>query len=166
LIVRKDILDRADAETLKKHNLAPVPIVFDFLTTQQNNSLYNTLPIFSLHIADLVFQHVLALGGIEAQQSRNEKKAKLVYEVLVQAEKEGKVDLVVQDGVRSRMNIPFKFKSKDIDGDFVKEAEKRGMMQLKGHRSVGGIRVSLYNAITVENAETLVAFLKEYLAKL
>jgi len=74
--------------------------------------------------------------------------------------------LVVQEGVRSRMNIPFKFKSKDIDVDFVKEAEKRGMMQLKGHRSVGGIRVSLYNAITVENAETLVGFLKEYLAKL
>jgi phosphoserine aminotransferase len=74
--------------------------------------------------------------------------------------------LVVDKGVRSRMNIPFKFKSKEIDADFVKEAEKRGMMQLKGHRSVGGIRVSLYNAITPENAETLVAFLKEYLQKL
>jgi phosphoserine aminotransferase len=166
LIVRKDILERADAETLKKHNLAPVPIVFDYLTTQQNDSLYNTLPIFSLHIADLVFQHLLTLGGIEAQQSANEKKAKLLYDVLEKAEKEGKVDLVVQEGVRSRMNIPFKFKSKDIDVDFVKEAEKRGMMQLKGHRSVGGIRVSLYNAITVKNAETLVGFLKEYLAKL
>lgn len=166
LIVRKDILDRADAETLKKHGLAPVPIVFDYLTTQQNNSLYNTLPIFSLHIADLVFQHLLAGGGIEAQQARNEKKAKLLYDVLEQAERDGKVDLVVQDGVRSRMNVPFKFKSKDIDADFVKEAEKRGMMQLKGHRSVGGIRASLYNAITPENTETLVAFLKEYLAKL
>jgi phosphoserine aminotransferase len=166
LIIRKDILDRADAETLKKHGLAPVPIVFDYLTTQQNNSLYNTLPIFSLHIADLVFQHLLAGGGIEAQQARNDKKAKLLYDVLEQAERDGKVDLVVQDGVRSRMNVPFKFKSKDIDADFVKEAEKRGMMQLKGHRSVGGIRASLYNAITPENTETLVAFLKEYLAKL
>jgi phosphoserine aminotransferase len=166
LIVRKDILDRADADTLKKKGLAPVPIVFDYLTTQQNNSLYNTLPIFSLHIADLVFQHLLAQGGIEAQQQRNEMKAKLLYSVLEHAEKEGKVDLVVQDGVRSRMNVPFKFKSKDIDADFVKEAEKRGMTQLKGHRSVGGIRVSLYNAITPENTETLVAFLKEYLAKL
>ena len=166
LIVRKDILERADAETLKKNGLAPVPIVFDYLTTQQNNSLYNTLPIFSLHIADLVFQHLLSLGGIEAQQARNARKAKLLYDVLEQAEKEGKVDLVVQDGVRSRMNVPFKFKNKDLDAAFVKEAEKRGMMQLKGHRSVGGIRVSLYNAITPENTETLVAFLKEYLATL
>ena len=74
LIVRKDILDRADATELKKHNLPPVPIVFDYLTTVQNNSLYNTLPIFSLHIADLVFQHLLFNGGISAQEARNEKK--------------------------------------------------------------------------------------------
>jgi phosphoserine aminotransferase len=166
LIVRKDILDRADAETLKKHGIPPVPIVFDYQTTAKNNSLYNTLPIFSTHIADLVFQHLLSQGGIEAQESRNAQKAKLVYDVLEAAEKEGKVDLVVEKGVRSRMNIPFKFKSKEIDADFVKEAEKRGMMQLKGHRSVGGIRVSLYNAITPENTQTLVAFLKEYLQKL
>ena len=64
------------------------------------------------------------------------------------------------------MNIPFKFKSKDIDADFVKEAEKQGMMQLKGHRSVGGVRVSLYNAITVEQTQTFVAFLEEYLKKI
>jgi phosphoserine aminotransferase len=159
-------MDRADPEKLKKMGLPPVPIVFDYLTTHKNNSLYNTLPIFSLHIADLVFQHLLALGGIEAQEARNAKKAKLVYDVLIQAEKDGKVDLVVQPGVRSRMNIPFRFKSKEIDADFLKEAEKRGMMQLKGHRSVGGIRVSLYNAITPGNAETLVTFLKEYLSKI
>lgn len=166
MIVRKDVLDRADADTLKKKGLPPVPIVFDYLTTVQNNSLYNTLPIFSLYIADLVFQHLLNQGGIEAQQARNEKKAQLLYSLLEQAETEGKVDLVVQQGVRSRMNVPFKFKSKEIDADFVKEAEKRGMMQLKGHRSVGGIRASIYNAITVENVETLVGFLKEFLAKL
>ena len=159
-------MDRADANTLKKLGLPPVPIVFDYLTTQQNNSLYNTLPIFSLHIADLVFQHLLALGGIEGQEARNEKKAKLLYDVLENAEKEGKLDLVVQPGVRSRMNVPFRFKSKETDADFVKEAEKRGMMQLKGHRSVGGIRASLYNAITPEDVETFVEFLKEYLANL
>jgi phosphoserine aminotransferase len=166
LIVRKDILDRADAETLKKHGIPPCPVVFDYYTTSQNNSLYNTLPIFSLHIADLVFQHLLSLGGITAQESRNNRKATLLYDLLEKAESEGKVDLVVDKNVRSRMNIPFKFKSKEIDADFVKEAEKRGMMQLKGHRSVGGVRVSLYNAITPENAETLVEFLKEYLQKL
>ena len=159
-------MERADANELKRLGLPPVPIVFDYLTTVQNNSLYNTLPIFSLHIADLVFQHLLALGGIESQQARNANKAKLVYDVLEQAEKQGKVDLVVAPGVRSRMNIPFKFKTEEIDAKFLKEAEKRGMMQLKGHRSVGGIRVSLYNAITPENAETLVTFLKEYLTKL
>jgi phosphoserine aminotransferase len=151
---------------LKKKGLPPVPVVFDYLITAQNNSLYNTLPIFSVYIADLVFQHLLKLGGISAQQERNEKKARLLYSLLEKAEKEGKVDLVVQPGVRSRMNVPFKFKSKDIDAEFVKEAEKNGMMQLKGHRSVGGIRASLYNAITVENVETLVEFLKEFLNKL
>jgi phosphoserine aminotransferase len=166
LIVRKDILERADADTLKKLGLPPIPIVFDYLTTVQNNSLYNTLPIFSLYIADLVFQHLLQNGGIEGQQARNEKKAKLLYDVLEQAERQDKLDLVVQPGVRSRMNVPFKFKSKDIDAEFVKEAEKRGMMQLKGHRSVGGIRASIYNAITVENVESLVEFLKEFLEKI
>jgi len=64
------------------------------------------------------------------------------------------------------MNIPFKFKTKELDAEFVKEAEKRGMMQLKGHRSVGGIRASLYNAITVENVEVLVEFLKEFLERI
>jgi len=132
----------------------------------QNNSLYNTLPIFSLHIADLVFQHLLAQGGIPAQEARNLKKATLLYEVLEQAERDGKVELVVNKGVRSRMNVPFKFRTKEVDAEFVRGAEGRGMMQLKGHRSVGGIRASLYNAVTVENVETLVAFLKEYLEKL
>lgn len=113
-----------------------------------------------------MFQHLLSLGGIEAQQARNEKKANIVYSVLKQGEKEEKLDLVVAPGVRSRMNIPFRFKTKEIDADFIKEAEKRGMMQLKGHRSVGGVRASLYNAITPENAETFAAFLSEYLGKL
>lgn len=90
----------------------------------------------------------------------------MVYQLLEKAEKEGKVTLVVAPGVRSRMNIPFKFGNKEIDAEFVKEAEKRNMMQLKGHRSVGGIRVSLYNAITVENTEVLVQFMKEFLDKI
>jgi phosphoserine aminotransferase len=151
---------------MKQHDLPPVPVVFDYLIAYQNNSLYNTLPIFSLHIADLVFRHLLSLGGIEAQEQRNAEKARLLYTMLEKAEKEGKLDLVVQPGVRSRMNIPFKFKTKDIDAEFVKEAEKLGMMQLKGHRSVGGIRASLYNAITVENTKVLVAFLEEFLKKI
>ena len=113
-----------------------------------------------------MFRHLLSLGGVEAQEQRNAEKANLLYTVLEKAEKEAKLDLVVQKGVRSRMNIPFKFKSKEIDAEFVKEAEKVGMMQLKGHRSVGGVRASLYNAITVENTKVLVAFLEEYLKKL
>jgi phosphoserine aminotransferase len=165
LIIRKDILIRADAATLKSHSLPAVPIVFDYLTTVQNNSLYNTLPIFSLHIADLVFRHLLSQGGITGQESRNLEKATLLYDVLETAEREGKVELVVDRGVRSRMNVPFKFKSKELDAEFVKCAEERGMFQLKGHRSVGGVRASLYNAVTVENVETLVAFLKEFLDK-
>ena len=140
--------------------------MFDYLTTVKNNSLYNTLPIFSVYIADLVFQNILSQGGVSAQESRNAEKAKLLYDVLEHAEKEGKVDLVVEKSVRSRMNVPFKFKTKDIDANFVKKAEGRGMMQLKGHRSVGGIRASLYNAITPEQTRRLVQFLEEYLKSL
>jgi phosphoserine aminotransferase len=165
--VRKDILNRADAKTLHEQNIPPVPIVFDYQTTVKNNSLYNTLPIFSLHIADLVFAHLLSQGGIEAQSARNTKKAALVYAVLDAAAAEGKVVLLNEKSVRSRMNVPFKFVGgKDVDAQFVKEAEERGMMQLKGHRSIGGVRVSLYNAVTVEQTERLVEFLKEFLAKL
>lgn len=159
-------MERADAKTLHQNGIPLVPIVFDYFTTQQNNSLYNTLPIFSVHIADLVFQHLLSLGGITAQEQRNETKANLLYTVLEEAEQQGKLKLVVAKGVRSRMNVPFRFKNKDLDAEFVKEAEGKGMMQLKGHRSVGGIRASLYNAITVEQTEVLVDFLKEFLNKI
>jgi phosphoserine aminotransferase len=158
-------LESAKPDVLKKLGIPPCPVVFDYATTFKNDSLYNTLPIFSLRVADLVFQRLLATGGISAQEARNEKKASLIYGILEDAEKQGKVTILVQSGVRSRMNIPFKFRTKEIDEDFVKEGEKRGMMQLKGHRSVGGIRVSLYNAITPENAETLAIFFKEYLDK-
>jgi len=159
-------MDRADADKLKSLGIPPCPIVFDYHTTLQNNSLYNTLPIFSLHIADLVFQHLLSEGGISAQQARNEKKAALVYSILEAAASQGKVQLLVSKGVRSRMNIPFKFMNEARDAAFLKEAEGRGMMQLKGHRSLGGIRVSLYNAITVEQTEKFAEFLKEYLDKI
>ena len=167
IIVRKDILTRADAKTLREKNIPPVPIVFDYLTTVQNNSLYNTLPIFALHIADLVFAHLLSTGGIDAQSARNDLKASLVYGVLDKAEKEGKVVLLNEKGARSRMNVPFKFTGgSEVDAAFVKESESRGMMQLKGHRSIGGLRASLYNAITVEQTERLVEFIKEFLNKL
>jgi phosphoserine aminotransferase len=167
IIVRKDILNRADAKTLHEHNIPPVPIVFDYITTLQNNSLYNTLPIFSLHIADLVFAHLLSNGGVPAQSARNDQKSHLVYALLDQAQKDGKVVLLNEPGSRSRMNIPFKFVAgKDVDAAFVKEAEAEGMMQLKGHRSLGGIRVSLYNAVTVEQTERLVEFIKGFLGKL
>lgn len=87
--------------------------------------------------------------------------------MLDQAAKDGKVMLLNEVGCRSRMNIPFKFMGrKDVDAAFVKEAEGQGMMQLKGHRSLGGIRVSLYNAVTVEQTERLVEFIKGFLAKL
>jgi len=167
IIVRKDILTRADAKTLHEKNLPVVPIAFDYLTTLQNNSLYNTLPIFALHIADLVFAHLLSRGGIEAQSARNDRKSSLVYAVLDSAENDGKVVLLNDKGARSRMNVPFKFTGgTEVDAAFVKEAESRGMMQLKGHRSIGGIRVSLYNAVTVEQTERLVEFIKEFLNKL
>ena len=105
-------MDCTDADKLKSLGIPPCPIVLDYATTLKHNSLYNTHPIFSLYIADLVFQHLLSEGGIEAQEARNEKKAALVYSLLETAESQGKVRLLVSQGVRSRMNIPFKTRVK------------------------------------------------------
>ncbi|ETN40927.1 phosphoserine transaminase [Cyphellophora europaea CBS 101466] len=146
------------------------PVVFDFATLAKNNSLYNTLPIFNLYVATLVLQDLDRNCGarrIAAQQEVAERKAARIYAVLDKYEwknGEGVYGVVPEKGARSRMNVCFRVKGGDEAEEkrFVKEAEGRGLLGVKGHRSVGGIRVSNYNAVGEESVERLCGFLKEF----
>ncbi|KAK5676840.1 Phosphoserine transaminase [Elasticomyces elasticus] len=160
--------EMADSKLLRKLGLSVGPIVLDWPTIAKNNSLYNTLPIFDVWIAGQVMQRLLeqAPGDksprIATQAAESNKKAELIYSVL---DKYADTYQVVPDkSVRSRMNICFRVKGGDADAEkaFLKGAEGKGLMGLKGHRSVGGIRASNYNAVSVAAVEKLVAHLEEF----
>jgi phosphoserine aminotransferase len=145
-------------------NVIP-PVVFDFATLAKNNSLYNTLPVFNLYVATLVLQSLVEKFGdrrIEGQQEIADRKAKKIYGVLDQFPDVYRV--VPQKSVRSRMNVCFRIGEKDEEREkaFVKEAEGKGLLGLKGHRSVGGIRISNYNAVGEEAVAKLCEFLEGF----
>ena len=155
VIVKKSLLsDYPDAKFLQQLGLSglPGPIMLDYPTIAKNNSLYNTLPIFNLYIATRVMQTLVQQfdGRIAGQQELADKKAHMLYGVL---DAHTDVYQVVPDkSVRSRMNICFRIKGGDeaAEKEFIKGAEAKGLMGLKGHRSVGGIRASNYNAVSME----------------
>lgn len=162
-IVRNDILEkRADAAALHAAG-APVPaIMLDYQTIWKNDSLYNTLPIFALHVVGLVFEHLLHVGGMQEIERVNAEKAELLYDTLDRHS--NMIEVVPSRGARSRMNVVFKFVGEDAaerEKQFLKLAESKGMVQLKGHRSVGGLRASLYNAITLDDTRKLAAHVDE-----
>ena len=143
-------------------------MVFDFATLAKNNSLYNTLPIFNLYVATLVLQSLVTTFStqrVAGQQKISDKKASLLYSTL---DKYTDVFAVCPEkAVRSRMNICFRITSdgkpdEAREKEFVSAAEKKGLLGVKGHRSVGGIRVSNYNAVPVENVEKLIAFMEGF----
>jgi phosphoserine aminotransferase len=150
LIVRDDLLG---------HALPQTPTVFDFKVQAEADSMYNTPPTYGIYMAGLVFQWLKGLGGLKKMEEINIAKSKLLYDYLDQTEFYGSP--VAKDD-RSRMNIPFTLKSEALDKDFLKEAEARGLVQLKGHRSVGGMRASIYNAMPMEGVQALVGFLREF----
>lgn len=143
----------------------PVPIVLDYATAAKNNSLYNTLPIFNLWIAGAVMADLVGTYGtqkVSGQEEIANRKAALLYGVL---DKYPQVYHVVPDkSVRSRMNICFRVYGGDAEKEkgFLAGAEKRLLQGLKGHRSVGGIRASNYNAVPLENVEKLAKYLEDY----
>lgn len=156
----------ADATLLRKLRLSVGPVVLDWPTIAKNKSLYNTLPIFDTWIAGAVIQRLLDASTttpkIATQQAESDHKAKLIYGVLDSA---SDVYQVVPDkSVRSRMNICFRVKNGDeaAEKELVKSAEQQGLLGIKGHRSVGGIRVSNYNAVPVAAVERLVRFLQDF----
>ncbi|GAO51749.1 phosphoserine aminotransferase [Saitoella complicata NRRL Y-17804] len=160
VIIRKDLLERADAAQCSAAGVPVTPIMLDYKTIADNESLYNTLPVFPVHIANLVFEHLLARGGLQAQEDRNTAKSSLLYNTL--AAYPSLYTIVADADCRSRTNVPFRIQGEGFEDEFLKGAEEMDMYQLKGHRSVGGIRASLYNAVELEGVEKLVNYLKEF----
>src|SRR5882672_12766 len=131
----------------------------DYKLQADTDSILNTCPTYSIYVAGLVFKWLKQLGGLPAIEKLNIQKAKLLYDFLDQSSF-FKNPVAKED--RSRMNIPFTLKDPALDEVFLKGASAKGMVQLKGHRSVGGMRASIYNAMPIEGLQALVAYMKEF----
>ena len=139
--------------------LPGTPTMLQYKIHADNGSLYNTPPAYGIYICGKVFQWLKARGGLEAMKQYNEQKAKILYDFLDES-KLFHGTVVKKD--RSLMNVPFVTGDKELDARFVKEAEAAGFVNLKGHRTVGGMRASIYNAMPIEGVEKLVAFMEKY----
>jgi phosphoserine aminotransferase len=153
VIVREDLLG---------HALPACPSAFDYKLQAEADSMFNTPPTYAIYIAGLVFKYIKERGGLKAMEEHNRAKAKVLYDYL-DASKFFRNPVAPED--RSLMNVPFKLKDEALDDAFLKGAQARGMIQLKGHRSVGGMRASIYNAMPVEGVKALVAYMKEFEAQ-
>ena len=139
--------------------LEGTPTMLKWKTQADNDSLFNTPPAYGIYICGKVFKWLKKQGGLEAIKANNEKKAKILYDYL-DSSKLFKGTVRKED--RSLMNVPFVIGDKEMEARFVKEAEANGLVSLKGHRTVGGMRASIYNAMPIEGVEKLVAFMKEF----
>ena len=139
--------------------LPGTPTMLKYKTQADADSLYNTPPCYGIYICGKVFKWLKKMGGLEVMKQRNEEKAKILYDFLDQS-KLFKGTVVPKD--RSLMNVPFVTGDADLDAKFVKEATEAGFVNLKGHRTVGGMRASIYNAMPKEGVEKLVAFMKDF----
>ena len=154
VIIREDLI-RDDV-------LPGTPTMLKYKTQADADSLYNTPPCYGIYICGKVFKWVEEMGGLEAMKAHNEKKAKILYDFLDSSEL-FKGTVVKED--RSLMNVPFVTGDADLDAKFVKEATEAGFVNLKGHRTVGGMRASIYNAMPIEGVEKLVEFMKKFEAE-
>ena len=150
VIVRDDLIGQAVPFT---------PSAFDYKLQAEADSMLNTPPTYGIYIAGLVFKWLKAQGGLAQIEQRNIAKAKLLYDYLDQS---AFFISPVEPRDRSRMNVPFKLKNEGLDEEFLKGAKAAGMVQLKGHRSVGGMRASMYNAMPIEGVQRLVAYMREF----
>jgi phosphoserine aminotransferase len=139
--------------------LPATPSVFDFKVQADNDSMYNTPPTYAIYIAGLVFEWMKKLGGLTKMEELNVAKANVLYDYLDQTEF---YHSPVAREDRSRMNIPFTLRNDKLDGEFLKGAERADLTQLKGHRSVGGMRASIYNAMPIEGVQALVEYMQEF----
>ena len=153
VIVRDDLIGQA---------LPATPSAFDYKTVADNESMYNTPPTYAMYIAGLVFNWIKAQGGLTAMATHNKAKTGLLYDFL---DTTSFYSCPVARDCRSLMNVAFRLKDEALDEEFLKGAKARNMVQLKGHRSVGGMRASIYNAMPIEGVQTLLAYMKEFEAK-
>ena len=135
------------------------PTMLKYKIHSDNNSLYNTPPAYGIYICGKVFKHLKKLGGLEVMKVRNEEKGKILYDYL-DSSKLFKGTVVKED--RSLMNVPFITGNKELDDKFIKEAKKVGIENIRGHRTVGGMRASIYNAMPIEGVKYLVEFMKKF----
>ena len=154
VIIHQDMLDKVPDDS---------PAYLNYKVHAEKNSLYNTPPVFSIYGMMLTLQWVKSQGGVKAMEKRNTKKAKLLYDVI--AGSDGFYRCPVDENARSTMNVIFRLPTEELEASFIGEAKRNGMVGLKGHRSVGGCRASLYNAMPVEGAEALAQFMKEFQEK-
>lgn len=150
VIIREDLLGKAAEQT---------PAMLNYETHASNDSMYNTPPTYSWYMAGLVFEWIKEQGGLEAMGKVNQRKAQKLYAVIDSSNFYGSP--VAVNG-RSWMNVPFTLPNADLDTDFLKGASAKGLITLKGHRSVGGMRASIYNAMPEEGVDVLVAYMQEF----
>jgi phosphoserine aminotransferase len=153
VIVRDDLIG---------HALPACPSAFDYKIVADNDSMYNTPPTYAIYIAGLVFKWIDTQGGVTAMEAHNRKKAGVLYEYL---DTTSFYTCPVAREDRSLMNVPFRLPDERLDEPFLKGAQARGMVQLKGHRSVGGMRASIYNAMPIDGVRALVVYMKEFEAQ-
>ncbi len=142
--------------------LPGTPTMLKWKTQADADSLYNTPPCYGIYICGKVFQWLKKQGGLAAMKEYNEKKAAILYDFLDQSKL---FKGTVEPASRSLMNVPFVTGSDEMDAKFIKEAAEAGFVNLKGHRSVGGMRASIYNAMPIEGVEKLVEFMKKFEAE-
>jgi len=150
VIVRDDLIGNAIPST---------PITLDYKIQADNDSMYNTPPTYALYIAGLVFQWLKRLGGLKAMGDINQRKAEKLYSAI---DNSGFYQNPVEKQYRSWMNIPFTLNNADLDADFLAGAKTAGLLTLKGHRSVGGMRASIYNAMPEEGVDALISYMQEF----
>ncbi len=150
VIVRRDLLGYCDPKA---------PTMLDWSVMAENESMYNTPPCWPIYVAGLVYEWILSLGGLEEMKKINEKKAKILYDYL---DSQSYYSAPVKKDSRSMMNVTFVTGDPDLDAKFAKEAKLYGIENIKGHRSVGGMRASIYNAMPIDGVEALVSYMQKF----
>lgn len=150
VVVREDLLG---------HALPACPSAFNYQIVAEHQSMYNTPPTYGIYIAGLTFQWLKRQGGVAAMESRNIAKAQLLYDFI---DGSALYSNQVEPAARSRMNVPFFLREESLNEGFLAGAKAAGLLQLKGHKSVGGMRASIYNAMPLEGVQALVAYMREF----
>jgi phosphoserine aminotransferase len=150
VIIRKDLLGRA-------HPLCPS--AFNYKIVAENDSMYNTPPTYSIYLAGLVFEWLIAKGGVDAIAKVNAQKAELLYDTI---DKSDFYYNTIDPAYRSKMNVCFFLRDENLNAQFLKESHEAGLVALKGHRVVGGMRASIYNAVPLEGVQALASFMKSF----